>query len=139
MAEEGPAARGLQSKKSKKEKKAHKHKSRKEAEEAAAATATGEDQALRRPAANASMGATLKDKEKWKAQVLEAAAKAQATLASGDLQSQMSEMVGKHNNFGGDAVDWRAKAKLKKQMQVRPACSSGLIMSASVVWRVRLS
>ena len=63
--------------------------------------------------------------------MLEAAAKAQATLASGDLQSQMSEMVGKHNNFGGDAVDWRAKAKLKKQVQVRtlparptlPACS----------------
>jgi hypothetical protein len=72
------------------------------------------------------MVAALNDKAKWKAQVLEAAAKAQATLATGELQSQMSEMVGKQNNFGGDAVDWRAKAKLKKQMQVRPACSPAL-------------
>jgi len=67
-----------------------------------------------KPVSNPMAEAAFSETQKWKKQVLEAAARAEAKLASGDLQRQKKEMVSRHNNFGGDSVDWFAKKKLNK-------------------------
>jgi len=113
-------------KKSDKDKKKHKKKKSRERERERVVdddTLSQKDidaiVASQRRAKNPSAEAALSEKEAFKKQVLEAAAKAHATLATGELQRQKTEMLNKHNAFGGEAVDWHTKRKMNKALQAQ--------------------
>uniref|UniRef100_A0A7S0RQU6 Uncharacterized protein n=1 Tax=Pyramimonas obovata TaxID=1411642 RepID=A0A7S0RQU6_9CHLO len=115
------SSKDKKSKKEKKHKKKHKkhkkeHKERKHKDDGGGAKQKVEDY---NGALNPIAAAAFEEKQSWKKTVLEAAARAKETLASGELQRQKQEMNQKHNAFGGDAVDWRAKKKLNKQVQAQ--------------------
>eukprot|EP00854_Cymbomonas_tetramitiformis_P025920 gene25920-31729_t len=62
--------------------------------------------------------AVANDNASWKKQVMEAAAAAEERLTSGTYDAQLKEMDATHNAYGGGAVDWRARKRVKKERQV---------------------
>ncbi|KAK3261100.1 hypothetical protein CYMTET_29981 [Cymbomonas tetramitiformis] len=63
--------------------------------------------------------AVANDNASWKKQVMEAAAAAEERLTSGTYDAQLKEMDATHNAYGGGAVDWRARKRVKKERQAQ--------------------